>query len=79
MGNAIIQTWPSRGGLVKGMAITAHPIGAPAPRRGIAMVARPKSARREAFETLGKLVTELAQTAARGRVQTRAVRRPPRP
>ena len=79
MGIAIIPEMAIRGGLVKGMAITARPIGAPAPRRGIAMVARPTSARREAFETLGRLATELAQTAARGRVQTRAIRRPPRP
>jgi LysR family hydrogen peroxide-inducible transcriptional activator len=79
MGIAIIPEMAIRGGLVKGMAITARPIGSPAPRRGIALVARPTSARLEAFETLGRLATGLAQSAARGRIYTKSIRRPPRP
>jgi LysR family hydrogen peroxide-inducible transcriptional activator len=79
MGIAIIPEMAIRGGLVKGMAITARPIGSPAPRRGIALVARPTSARLEAFETLGRLAAELAQSAARGRIYTKSIRRPPRP
>jgi LysR family hydrogen peroxide-inducible transcriptional activator len=79
MGIAIIPEMAIRGGLVKGMAITARPIGSPAPRRGIALVARPTSARLEAFETLGRLAAELAQSAARGRIYTKSIRRLPRP
>jgi len=69
MGISIIPEMAIRGGLVKGMAVTARPLAAPAPRRAVALVARPSSARLEVFEALAVIARGLAVTSARARVQ----------
>jgi len=69
LGVALLPEMAIRAGLLNGTGVVARPIGAPAPRRGIALVARASTARQEAFEALAAIAASLArETAPRRRV-----------
>jgi len=69
LGVALLPEMAIRAGVLNGTGVVARPIGAPAPRRGIALVARASTARREAFEALADIAGSLVrETAPRRRV-----------
>jgi len=70
MGIALLPEMAIRAGALNGTSVVARPIAAPAPRRGIAMVARASTARIAEFDALAGIVTTLAG-APRGRPRRR--------
>jgi LysR family hydrogen peroxide-inducible transcriptional activator len=52
LGIALLPEMALRAGLLAGTSVVARPIGSPAPRRGIALVARASTARLAEFEAL---------------------------
>lgn len=63
LGLALVPEMSLRSGLLKGLALTAHPFAKPAPSRGIALAARTSTARREAFDVLSALITQVWDNA----------------
>ena len=59
MGIAVLPDMAVRSGLLKRTGLTVRPLGSPAPHRTIALVGRRSTTRREEFENLAELVTEL--------------------
>lgn len=70
LGIALVPEMALKAGILKGTALVARPIAAPAPRREIALVARASTARREEFGLLADLMREVER-----RAQSRAVPR----
>lgn len=70
LGIALVPEMALKAGILKGTALVARPIAAPAPRRDIALVARASTARREEFGLLAELMREVER-----RAQSRAVPR----
>ncbi|HET9700774.1 MAG TPA: hydrogen peroxide-inducible genes activator [Burkholderiales bacterium] len=70
LGIALVPEMALKAGILKGTALVALPIAAPAPRREIALVARASTARREEFGLLADLMREVER-----RAQSRAVPR----
>jgi LysR family hydrogen peroxide-inducible transcriptional activator len=70
LGIALLPEMAVRSGLLVGTSVVARPIGAPAPRRGIAMVSRASTARGEEFDTLSEIARRLGREPRRraGRV-----------
>lgn len=58
MGLGLLPEMTLRAGLLKNSPLLAQPFAAPAPTRGIALVARPSTARREAFDRLADTIIE---------------------
>lgn len=69
LGVALLPEMAIRAGMLAGLSIIARPLAAPAPRRGIAMVARASTARGPEFEALAAIAASLAR-------EPRARRRP---
>jgi LysR family hydrogen peroxide-inducible transcriptional activator len=67
LGIALLPEMALKAGLLNGTAVVARPIGAPAPRRGIAMVARASTARAEAFDALAAIAATLGREPRRRR------------
>ena len=67
LGLALLPEMAVRAGLLVGTSVVARPIGAPAPRRGIALVARASTARVEAFDALGEIAATLGREPRRRR------------
>jgi LysR family hydrogen peroxide-inducible transcriptional activator len=67
LGIALLPEMAVRAGLLVGSSVIARPIGAPAPRRGIALVARASTARIEEFEALGTIASTLGREPRRRR------------
>lgn len=65
LGIALLPEMAVRAGLLVGTRVVARPIGAPAPRRGIALVARASTARVEAFDTLAGIAATLGREPRR--------------
>jgi LysR family hydrogen peroxide-inducible transcriptional activator len=61
-----------RAGLLAGTSVVARPIGSPAPRRGIALVARASTARLAEFEALAAIATTLGREPRRRRAKVAA-------
>jgi LysR family hydrogen peroxide-inducible transcriptional activator len=70
MGIALLPEMAIRAGALNGTSVVARPMAAPAPRRGIAIVARASTARTAEFEALAGIATTLAD-APRGRPRRR--------
>ena len=70
LGIALVPEMALKSGILKGTALVARPIAAPAPRRVIALVARASTARREEFQLLAELMRDVER-----RGQARAVPR----
>jgi LysR family hydrogen peroxide-inducible transcriptional activator len=70
LGIALVPEMALKAGILNGTALVARPLGAPAPRRTIALAARGSTARREEFELLAELMRETER-----RAQARAVPR----
>ncbi len=68
LGIALLPEMALRAGLLAGTSVIARPMGSPAPRRGIALVARASTARVSEFEALA----EIAATLGRGPRRRRA-------
>ena len=58
MGIALLPEMAVKGGLLNGSQLLARPLAAPAPKRVIALVARPSSARLEEFQALAQCIEE---------------------
>jgi LysR family hydrogen peroxide-inducible transcriptional activator len=69
LGLALLPEMAVRAGLLVGTSVVARPIGAPAPRRGIALVARASTARVEAFEALAAIAATLGREPRRRRTR----------
>ena len=67
LGIALLPEMAVRAGLLVGSSVIARPIGAPAPRRGIALVARGSTARLEEFEALAAIAARLGREPRRRR------------
>jgi LysR family hydrogen peroxide-inducible transcriptional activator len=67
LGIALLPEMAVRAGLLVGTSVVARPIGAPAPRRAIAMVARGSTARTEEFEALAAIAATLGREPRRRR------------
>jgi LysR family hydrogen peroxide-inducible transcriptional activator len=67
LGLALLPEMALRAGLLVGTSVVARPIGAPAPRRGIALVARASTARGEAFDALAAIAATLGREPRRRR------------
>jgi LysR family hydrogen peroxide-inducible transcriptional activator len=70
MGIALLPEMAIRAGALNGTSVVARPIAAPAPRRGIAIVARLSTARTAELDALAGIATTLAD-APRGRPRRR--------
>lgn len=62
LGISLLPEMAIRAGVLTGTSVVARPIGAPVPRRGIAMVARASTARLEEFDALSDIAATLAGT-----------------
>ena len=67
LGVALLPEMAVRAGLLNGIRVVARPIGAPAPRRGVALVARASTARVEAFEAMATIAAALGRAPRRRR------------
>jgi LysR family hydrogen peroxide-inducible transcriptional activator len=67
LGIALLPEMAVRAGLLVGSSVIARPIGAPAPRRRIALVARASTARGEEFEALAAIAATLGREPGRRR------------
>lgn len=56
MGVGLLPEMTLQAGLLRHSPLIARPFAAPAPRRGIALVARPSTSRREVFDRLGEVI-----------------------
>lgn len=65
LGIALLPEMALRAGLLAGTSVVARPIGSPAPRRGIALVARASTARMAEFEALAAIATTLGREPKR--------------
>ena len=70
MGMGLLPEMTLRAGLLKNSPLTAQPFAAPAPRRGIALVARPSTSRRQAFDRLAEVIIELHRKEQAARLGT---------
>jgi LysR family hydrogen peroxide-inducible transcriptional activator len=61
LGIALLPEMAIRAGALNGTSVIARPIAAPAPRRGIAMVARASTARTAEFDALSAIAATLAR------------------
>ena len=61
LGVGLLPEMAIRAGLLAGTGVVARPIAPPVPRRGIAIVARASTARREAFAALGDIAASLVR------------------
>lgn len=64
MGIALLPELAVKGGLLNGTSLVARPLTAPAPKRGIALIARTSTARIDAFLALAQVIQEECGTAA---------------
>ena len=71
-GLALVPEMAVRGGIAKGLNITARPLGAPVPRRGIALVTRTSCARLEVFMALAELARQVETRRRQGGLKRRA-------
>ncbi|OFZ70031.1 MAG: LysR family transcriptional regulator [Betaproteobacteria bacterium RBG_16_58_11] len=78
MGVGLLPEMTLQAGLLRHSPLIARPFAAPAPRRGIALVARPSTSRREVFDRLGEVIvarhkqnqaSKLASPSRRGRAK----------
>ena len=67
LGLALLPEMAVRAGLLNGTSVIARPIGAPAPRRGIVLVARSSTARSIEFEALAAIAATLGRSPSRRR------------
>jgi len=74
MGLALVPELALKGGLLVGTRLVARPLEPPAPKRTLALVARPSSARHADIEALAEVVRE-SRRQVLGRSITRAKRR----
>ena len=58
MGIGLLPEMTLRAGLLKNSPLTAQPFASPAPKRSIALVARPSTSRREVFDKLSQTIIE---------------------
>lgn len=65
LGVALLPEMAIRAGLLNGTRVHARPIGAPAPRRSIAMVARASTARQAEFEAIAAIAATLGREPRR--------------
>jgi LysR family hydrogen peroxide-inducible transcriptional activator len=65
LGIALLPEMAVRAGVLVGSKVVARPIGAPAPRRGIAMVARGSTARIEELDALAAIAARLGREPRR--------------
>ncbi|HYF58049.1 MAG TPA: LysR substrate-binding domain-containing protein [Burkholderiaceae bacterium] len=72
LGIALLPEMALRANLLVGTSVIARPIGAPAPRRGIALVARGSTARAAEFEALAEIAARLGKEPRRRRPRTAA-------
>ena len=72
LGIALLPEMALRAGLLAGTSVVARPIGSPAPRRGIALVARASTARLAEFEALAAIATTLGREPKRRRAKVAA-------
>ena len=61
LGVALLPEMAIRAGMLTGLSVIARPLAAPAPRRGIAIVARTSTARMPEFEALATIAASLAR------------------
>lgn len=78
MGMGLLPEMTLRAGLLKNSPLTAQPFAAPAPTRGIALIARRSTARREAFDQLADVIINLhrKEVSARLPAGPRRTRKP---
>jgi LysR family hydrogen peroxide-inducible transcriptional activator len=69
LGIALLPEMAVRAGLLNGTSVVARPIGAPAPRRGIALVARASTARTTELDALAQIAQTLAREPKRRRAK----------
>lgn len=74
MGIALLPEMAVKGGLLNGTSLVARPLTAPAPKRGIALVARTSTARIDAFLALAQVIQEQCGAAAITKPTGRTVR-----
>jgi LysR family hydrogen peroxide-inducible transcriptional activator len=81
LGIALLPEMALKAGLLERTRLVARPLAAPAPRRGIALVARPTSARRAEFDAIAERVRLLSSAVAtpRSRRASRAAITAPGP
>jgi len=72
LGIALVPEMALKAGLLDGSTLVARPLASPAPRRGIALVARDTSARAAELEALARLASELFSTPPALRRRARA-------
>lgn len=72
LGIALVPEMALKAGLLEGSSLVARPLAAPAPRRGIALVARDTSARTAEFDVLAQLARELLSSSPALRRRSRA-------
>ena len=72
LGIALVPEMALKAGVLEGSALVARPLAAPAPRRGIALVARDTSARTAEFDALAQLARQLFSTPRALRSRPRA-------
>ena len=72
LGIALVPEMALKAGLLEGSSLVARPLAAPAPRRGIALVARDTSARTAEFDALAQLARELFSSPPALRRRSRA-------
>jgi LysR family hydrogen peroxide-inducible transcriptional activator len=70
LGLALVPELAIAGGLLAGLRLGARRLAAPAPRRGLALVARRSTARRAEFDALAAAVSSVV----RARIEARARR-----
>ena len=61
LGVALLPEMAIRAGMLAGLSVIARPLAAPAPRRGIAIVARTSTARGPEFDALAEIAASLAR------------------
>ena len=67
LGVALLPEMAVRAGLLNGTSVIARPIGEPAPRRGIALVARASTARDREFDAIAAIASTLGREPRRRR------------
>ncbi|RPH45475.1 MAG: hydrogen peroxide-inducible genes activator [Burkholderiales bacterium] len=72
LGIALLPEMALRAGLLAGTSVVARPMGSPAPRRGIALVARASTARIAEFEALAEIAATLGREPKRRRPKVAA-------
>jgi LysR family hydrogen peroxide-inducible transcriptional activator len=67
LGIALLPEMAIRAGALNGTSVVARPVAAPAPRRGVAIVARASTARTAEFDALATIAASLAREPRRRR------------